>query len=131
MRRDEALAAANECQQLRLLLIGDRHVAMAEEEDAVHVAQARPAARGRAIGFLRLIEDDVRVGANEGVPQPRLVSKAFDDRQRVRCEGMLCLAVACVGPGQKRLAHARLRAAAAASALLPGLAPVGCPAGCC
>ena len=42
---------------------------MTEEEDAVDGAQARPAAGRRAVGLLRLIEDDVRIGANEGIPE--------------------------------------------------------------
>ena len=64
------------------------------------LAQARPAARRRPVGLLRLIEDDVRVGADERVPEARVVAEPLDDRQRVRREGVLRLAISRVRPGE-------------------------------
>src|SRR4051812_23254661 len=114
---DESLTAPHKCQQLSLLLLVDRHVAMAEKENAVDVAQTRAAACRGTVGLLCLIENDVRVGTNVGVPQARLVSQSLDKGQRVRGEGMLRLTIARIGPGKDGFAYARLRASTSAAAL--------------
>ena len=85
----KALAASDEREELRFLPVVDWHVAVAQKEDAVHVAQARTATGRRAVSLLRLVEDDVGVGADERVPKPCLVTKALDDGERVRREGVL------------------------------------------
>ena len=128
VRSDEPLPAAYERQKFGLLRIGDRHVAVAEEEDAVNIAQARASARGRPVGLLCLIEDDVRIGPDERVPEARVVAEPLDDRQRVRGERVLRLAVSRIRPREQRLAHARLGAPSAAPALPSTRAPAALPA---
>ena len=80
---------------------------MAQEEDRIDIGQAGAAARGFAGRLLRLLRDDVRVGADEGVVGARLVPEPLDHRQRMRRELVLRDAVARVGPGQHDLAGAR------------------------
>src|SRR3954452_25144137 len=90
---------------------------MAEKENAVDVAQARAAACRGAVGLLCLVENDVRVGANVGVPQARLVSQSLDKGQRVRGEGMLRLTIARMGPCEDGFVWARLPSSTSAAPL--------------
>jgi hypothetical protein len=115
VRRNEAFTASDESKQLRFLLTVNRDLAMAEEENSIHVAEAGPATCRCPVGLAGLIEDDVGIGTNEGVPQSGLVPESFDDRERVRSRGMLCLAVSRVGPGKKCFPHPWRRASAAAT----------------
>ena len=124
VRGDEALAVvADELQQVELLLIVDRHVAMAEEEDGVGHPQVRPAAGRLAGGALRLHRGDVRIGADEGVVDARVVAEPLDHRQRVRHRVVLLDAVAGVGPGQHHLAGPRPSRRTAGRAAAPPAPP--------
>src|SRR5262245_31979510 len=61
MSGDDALAlVSDEREQLLLLLVIDRHVAMPEKEDRIDVGERGTAARGLAGGALRRPGDDVR-----------------------------------------------------------------------
>src|SRR5689334_17006057 len=88
---------------------------MAHEENRVDVAETRAAARGRAVGFLRRLRDDVRVGPDERIPHPGVVTEPLDDGEGVADRLMLRLPVARVGPGEHALPRDCTTAAAAAS----------------
>ena len=115
---DETLAVLDELQQLRFLRVLQRHLAVAHEEDRVDVAQVRPAARGRPVGLLRRRRDDVRVGADEGVPHARLVAEPLDDREGMADRFMLGHAVPACRPR---------RARACAAGAPPARPPRPCP----
>ncbi len=111
VRCHEAMAVANELQELVLLRRIERHIAMAGKENRVHVGEVRSATGGRAVGLLRALRNDVRVGADERVPHAGLVAEPLDGRQRMADRIVLRLAVAGVGPRE----HAFSRWAAAAA----------------
>ena len=103
---------------------------MSHEEDRVDVAQVRSAARGRPVGLLRRLRNDVRVRADERVPLSRFVAEPLDDRERMADRLVLRLAVPRIGPREhafplRRAALPRPPAALAARALArPALWPV-------
>ena len=91
---------------------------MSGEENGVDVAQAGAATGWRAVGLLRILRDDVRVGADEGVPHARLVAEPLDDRQRMCHRFVLSLAIPGIGPGEDALAPGATAAAATGRALI-------------
>src|SRR5450756_2591417 len=80
---------------------------MAEEEDRIHVAKTRSAARGLSRRHLRTAGDDVRVRSDVSVVDPRLVAKLLN-----HCHGMTNVvlgdAVPGVRPDQDVLLHRAL-----------------------
>ena len=120
MRRHESLSfIADEREQLGLLRVVERHVAMPHEEDGVDVGQAGTTARRLPCRLERLLRDDVRIGADEGVVGAGLVAEPFDHGKRMRYRVVLRLSVTGVGPGQDHLARARAAAALPAPLRLP------------
>src|ERR1700730_11227912 len=107
MSRDESLPVLfHERQEVGLLLGIQRHFAVAQEKDAVHVVQAWPAAGRLPVRRQRMLRDDVGVGADVCVVQTRLVTEALDDGQGMRDRVVLRDAVPRVGPCEHDLANA-------------------------
>jgi hypothetical protein len=118
VRRDEALAVVpDEGQQLGLLFVLERHCPMPHEEDRVDVVEIGAAARRFSGGLLRRLRDDVGIGADVGIVGPGFIAEPLDDCKGVRDGIVLRLAVACIGPGENRLAHTRGPPARTAAAL--------------
>ena len=66
-----------------------------------------PPLAGSPVVLCGCLRDDVRVGADEGVVDARLVAETLDHRERVRHRVVLRDAVARVGPGEHDLARSR------------------------
>src|SRR5262249_50070516 len=74
-----------------------------KKENPIDIAQTRSAAGGRSVGFESSVGHDVGIRSNVRIPETGLVTQTLHDCERMRCEIMLRLSVACVGPSEQYL----------------------------